>query len=134
ADRELLEIALVENLQREDLNPIEAAEAYQRLKDEFQLTQEQIAEKVGKDRATVANSLRILKLPVDIRDWIRSGELSSGQPKALASLPTPDEQLKLAGEVLRRGLSVRQTEKRAAGFSADAQLTREKRRNPSTRA
>ena len=83
SDRDLLEAALVENLQREDLNPLEAAEAYARLREEFPLTQDQIADRVGKDRATVANSLRLLKLSSTVRDKVRSGELSAGHAKAL---------------------------------------------------
>jgi ParB family chromosome partitioning protein len=133
SDRDLLEAALVENLQREDLNALEAAEAYERLKSEFQLTQEKIAERVGKDRATVANSLRILKLPSDIRDRIRSGELSAGHAKALASLPSADAQERLADEIVRRALSVRQTEKRVARLSSGDRIIREKRRDPFTR-
>jgi ParB family transcriptional regulator, chromosome partitioning protein len=133
SDRDLLEAALVENLQREDLNALEAAEAYERLKSEFQLTQEKIAERVGKDRATVANSLRLLKLPSDIRDRIRSGELSAGHAKALASLSSADAQERLADEIVRRALSVRQTEKRVARLSSGDRIIREKRRDPFTR-
>ena len=110
----MLEAALVENLQREDLNPLEAAEAYARLREEFALSQELIADRVGKDRATIANSLRILKLPVTVRDRVRSGSLSGGHAKALAALASPDDQEHLAEEIVRRSLSVRQTEKRVA--------------------
>lgn len=133
SDRALLEASLVENLQREDLNALEAAEAYLRLKDEFQLTQEKIAERVGKDRATVANSLRLLKLPSKVKDRIRSGELSAGHAKALAALASADDQELLAEEILRRALSVRQTEKRVARLSAGDRVTREKRRDPFSR-
>lgn len=133
SDRDLLEAALVENLQREDLNALEAAEAYERLKSEFQLTQEKIAERVGKDRATIANSLRLLKLPSDIRDRIRSGELSAGHAKALASLSSADAQERLADEIVRRALSVRQTEKRVARLSSGDRIIRENRRDPFTR-
>ena len=97
-----LEMALVENLQREDLNALDAAEAYARLKEEFHLTQERIAERVGKDRATVANSLRLLKLPTKVREMIREGLLSAGHARALLALATPDEQEGLAREILRR--------------------------------
>ena len=114
SDRDLLEVALVENLQREDLNPLEAAEAYARLREEFQLTQEKIAERVGKDRATVANTLRLLKLPASVREKIRSGALSAGHARALVALSSADDQERLAEEILRRALSVRQTEKRVA--------------------
>lgn len=129
-DKELLEIALVENLQREDLNPLEEAAAYARLKEEFHLTQEEVARRVGKDRATVANSLRLLKLPSGVRERILRGELSAGHAKALASLSSPDDQEKLAYEIVRRALSVRQAEKRVAALSAQPKLRRERRRDP----
>jgi ParB family chromosome partitioning protein len=122
SDRDLLEAALVENLQREDLNIMEAAEAYARLREEFSLTQEKIAERVGKDRATVANTLRILKLSSPVREKIRSGDLSAGHAKALVALASTDDQELLAEEIVRRALSVRQTEKRV-----------ERRRDPFTR-
>jgi ParB family chromosome partitioning protein len=135
SDREMLEAALVENLQREDLNPIEAAEAYARLREEFALSQETIADRVGKDRATIANSLRILKLPMSVRDRVRSGELSGGHAKALAALSSADDQERLAEEILRRSLSVRQTEKRVAHMAAASasRVHHEKRRDPFTR-
>lgn len=133
SDRDLLEAALVENLQREDLNVLEAAEAYARLKQEFGVTQEQIAERVGKDRTTVANTLRILKLSLPVRDRIRSGELSAGHAKALVALASTDDQERLAEEIVRRSLSVRQTEKRVAHIAAGDKVTRERRRDPFTR-
>src|SRR4029077_7899977 len=85
-ERSLLEMALIENIQREDLNPIEESLAYRRLADEFQLTQEQIASAVGKDRATVANHLRLLKLPEEVRNDVASGRLSMGHARALLAL------------------------------------------------
>ncbi len=133
ADRELLELALVENLQREDLNPMEEAEAFGRLKEEFALTQEQIAERVGKDRATVSNSLRILRLPNSVKELVRDGALSGGHARALVGLPTPDEQQGLAEEIIRRGLSVRQTEARVARSTTGPRVKRERRRDPFTR-
>jgi ParB family chromosome partitioning protein len=133
SDKELLEVALVENLQREDLNPLEAAAAYARLKEEFHLTQEEVAKRVGKDRATVANGLRLLKLPARVRERIASGELSAGHARALAALSSADDQERLAQEILRRALSVRQTEKRVAALSAQPKLLREHRRDPFTR-
>jgi ParB family chromosome partitioning protein len=133
SDKEMLEVALVENLQREDLNPLEAAAAYARLKEEFHLTQEDVARRVGKDRATVANALRILKLPASVREKIREGSLSAGHAKALAALSSADDQERLAEEVLRRALSVRQTEKRAASFGAEGKVVRERRSDPFTR-
>jgi len=133
SDRELLELALVENLQREDLNALEAAEAYARLREEFQLTQDQIADRVGKERATVSNSLRLLKLSAIIKDRVRSGELSAGHARALLALASVDDQERLAEEIIRRALSVRQTEKRAATMAAGDKVVRDKRRDPFTR-
>jgi len=133
SDKEMLEIALVENLQREDLNPLEAAAAYSRLKEEFHLTQEDVARRVGKDRASVANALRLLKLPSSVRDKIQNGSLSAGHAKALAALASADDQERLADEILRRALSVRQTEKRVASFSSEGKVRRERRTDPFTR-
>jgi ParB family chromosome partitioning protein len=133
SESDLLEVALVENLQREDLNPLDAAEAYARLKDEFRLSHEKIADRVGKDRTTVSNALRLLKLPSSVRDRIRSGLLSAGHARALVSLASPDDQERLAEEILRRSLSVRQTEKRVASFGSADRLRRERRRDPFTR-
>lgn len=133
SDRDLLEAALVENLQREDLNVLEAAEAYARLREEFELTQEKIAERVGKDRATVANTLRILKLSSPVRDKIRAGALTAGHARALVALASTDDQEQLAEEIVRRALSVRQTEKRVARLAAGDRVTTEHRRDPFTR-
>jgi ParB family chromosome partitioning protein len=134
ADRDLLEASLVENLQRDDLNPLEAAAAYARLKDEFHLTQEEIARRVGKDRATVANTLRLLKLPASVRERIALGELSGGHARALAALASPDDQEKVAAEIVRRALSVRQAEKRIAALCRpEGRVRREHRRDPFTR-
>jgi ParB family chromosome partitioning protein len=133
SDRDLLEVALVENLQREDLNPLEAAEAYARLREEFQLTQEDVAKRVGKDRATVANSLRLLKLPSSVRERIRDGSLSAGHARALAALSAADDQELLCEEILRRALSVRQAEKRVAAILEGPKVRREHRRDPFTR-
>ena len=133
SDRDLLEIALVENLQREDLNAIEAAEAYARLREEFHLTQEDVARRVGKDRATVANTLRLLKLPASVREKVRTGSLSAGHARALAALSAADDQELLAEEIVRRALSVRQAEKRVASLLAQPKLRREHRRDPFTR-
>ena len=132
-ETDLLEVALVENLQREDLNPLDAAEAYARLKDEFRLSHERIADRVGKDRTTITNALRLLKLPSSVRDRIRSGLLSGGHARALAALTSADDQERLAEEVVRRSLSVRQTEKRVASVGGADKLRRERRRDPFTR-
>jgi ParB family chromosome partitioning protein len=105
-----LEMALIENIQREDLNPLEAATAYQKLVEEFQLTQDEIAAQVGKDRATVANYLRLLKLPEEVRGNIVSGALSMGHARAIVALTSEADQRRLARDVVSRGLSVRETE------------------------
>lgn len=105
-----LEIALIENLQREDLNPIETADAFQRLISDFNLTHEDISKKVGKDRATVTNYLRILKLPSDIKKWIAEGSLSMGHAKALLQIEDPNLQIETARKIIHRGLSVREAE------------------------
>jgi len=108
--KRLLEMALIENIQREDLNPMEAAAAYQRLVSDFQLTQDDIAAQVGKDRATVANYLRLLKLPEEVRGNVASGALSMGHARAMVALTSESDQRRLAREVVSRGLSVRETE------------------------
>lgn len=112
-DRDLLEMALVENIQREDLNPLEEARAYRRLLDEFGLTQESVAARVGKERSTVANILRLLQLPSEIQVQIETGALTAGHARALVSLPSDDARLALAREVVTSRLNVRQTEQRA---------------------
>ncbi len=109
-ERSLLELALIENIQREDLNPIEAAQAYQRLTHEFQMRQEDVAAAVGKDRASVANYVRLLKLPDEVRNEIGAGRLSMGHARALLSLSDEADQRRLARDVIARHLSVRETE------------------------
>jgi ParB family chromosome partitioning protein len=109
-DAEAFEIALVENVQRADLNAIEEAEAYQALVDDHGLTQEQVAERVGKDRSTVANALRLLKLPEDVRDAVRDGRLEMGHARALLGIEGADAIRRAAARVLQGGLSVRATE------------------------
>ncbi|MFA5317678.1 MAG: ParB/RepB/Spo0J family partition protein [Dehalococcoidales bacterium] len=109
-DDEALEIALIENIQRDDLNPIEEAKAYQRLSDEFSLTQEQISEKVGRNRASVSNMIRLLKLPEKIREEIYIGKISMGHAKAILMLDSEQDQLGLCIKILKRGLSVREAE------------------------
>jgi ParB family transcriptional regulator, chromosome partitioning protein len=105
-----LEWALIENLQREDLNPIEEALGYRRLSDEFDLTQEQIAEAMGKDRSSVANMLRLLRLPPTVRDQVGGGSLSMGHARALLALENDETIVRAGAEVVSRGLSVRETE------------------------
>lgn len=109
-DAQALEMALVENLQREDLNPLEAAEAYRRLVEEFSLTQEEVAGRLGRDRSSVANALRLLRLPARIREDVAAGTLSEGHARALLGLETQAEQLKARDVVVKRGLTVRATE------------------------
>ena len=110
SERQLLELALVENLQREDLNPVDEALAYQRLADDFGLTQEQIAAAVGKDRSSVANYLRLLRLPEEVRGDLASGALSMGHARALLALPDAPSQRQAARDVISKSLSVRDTE------------------------
>ena len=133
-------MALIENIQREDLNPMEEAAAYQRLVDEFQLKQDDIAAQVGKDRATVANYLRLLKLPEEVRGNVASGALSMGHARAIVALAAESDQRRLARDVVARGLSVRETEalvKKSsatdAGADAAADRAEEGRAHPRRR-
>ncbi len=109
-DRSLLEMALIENIQRENLNPIDEAHAYRRLNEEFRLTQEDIATRVGKDRASVANYVRLLKLPDEVRNEVAAGTLSMGHARALLALADEADQRRTARDVISRSLSVRETE------------------------
>jgi len=112
ADRDALQLALVENLQREDLNAIEEAEGYRLLADRFNMTQDSIATRVGKARASVANALRLLDLPEKVRDHVAEGRLTAGHAKALAALDISEEQVLLADKAVQQALSVRQLENR----------------------
>ena len=109
-DAELLELALLENLQRENLNAIEIALSYKRLMDELDYTQEQVAERMGKERSTVTNYIRLLKLPPDIQVAVRTGVISMGHARALINVDVVDKQLFIFSEIKKQGLSVRQTE------------------------
>ncbi|RYZ15538.1 MAG: ParB/RepB/Spo0J family partition protein, partial [Sphingobacteriales bacterium] len=109
-DQQLLEMALLENLQREDLNAIEIGMSYKRLMDECDLTQEQVAERMKKDRSTVTNYIRLLKLPPDVQKAVRDGEISMGHARAIIGLDQVDQQLYVFREVREKGLSVRQVE------------------------
>lgn len=109
-DQQLLELALLENLQREDLNAVEIALSYKRMMEELDYTQEQVAERMGKERSTVTNYLRLLKLPPDIQLAVRSGALSMGHARALVNIDAIDKQLFVYKEIQSKGLSVRQTE------------------------
>ncbi len=113
-NRAVLELALIENLQRENLNPLEESQGYQQLIDEFKLTQEQVATKVGKSRAVVANSLRLLKLPTPVQEQLRTGKLSVGHAKVILGLPEGERQARAADQVVRQVLNVRQTEELVA--------------------
>lgn len=109
-DAQLLELALLENLQREDLNAMEVSLSYQRMMEELDFTQEQVAERMGKDRSTIANFIRLLKLPPDIQLAVRNGDISMGHARALINVDTVDKQLYIYKEIKEKGLSVRQTE------------------------
>lgn len=109
-DSQTLQVALIENIQREDLNPIEEALAYHQLHEEFQLTQEEISKRVGKERSTVANCLRLLKLPDSVKKLVASGQLSMGHARAILAVESAKKQEQLAERVVKRSLNVRQTE------------------------
>lgn len=113
-DELALEMTLVENIQREDLNPMEAARAFDRLREEFHMTQEEVAERTGKDRATVANAIRLLKLEPTIQEWIEEGRLSAGHGRALLGVVDPQLRMRYAKRSARGGLTVRQIERLAA--------------------
>jgi ParB family transcriptional regulator, chromosome partitioning protein len=124
-EQSLLEMALIENIQREDLNPIDEALAYRRLADEFHMKQEDIAAAVGKDRASVANYVRLLKLPEEIRADVASGRLSMGHARALLSVTSESDQQKLARDIIARALSVRETESLVKKLVHDAAAPRQ---------
>ncbi|NOZ26338.1 MAG: ParB/RepB/Spo0J family partition protein [Nitrospirae bacterium] len=117
---ESLELALIENIQRDDLNPIETADAFNRLIEEHGYTQETLSRKVGKERATVANYLRLLRLPPEVKGLVNDGRLSMGHAKAIVSLPTKKAQVEASRAVVRKGLSVRETEALCKRLAGDA--------------
>ncbi|MFN3740577.1 MAG: ParB/RepB/Spo0J family partition protein [Thermodesulfovibrionales bacterium] len=129
ASRDALEIALIENIQREDLDPLETALAFERLKNEFNLTQEEIAKKVGKDRATVANYLRLLSLPEEIKRLLHEGSLSFGHGKAILSIPDRSSQIEAARKIIKEGLTVRQAEELSHRLSSTS-FNKSKRSSP----
>jgi ParB family chromosome partitioning protein len=133
-EERLLAVALIENIQREDLNPIEEAVAYRRLADEFHLTQEQIAEGVGKDRSSIANYVRLLRLPQEVRANVASNALSMGHARALLAVGDETSLLRLARDVVTRGLSVRETEALVKKTSAPSEPKPEKTVDVHTRA
>ncbi len=128
-----LQIALIENIQREDLNPMEEAAAYHQLHQEFGLTQEEISRRVGKERSTIANFLRLLKLPEAVKKLLASGHLSMGHARALLALDSAKKQEHLADRVVKRGLSVRQTELMASEGSPRPAAKQEKEKDVFTR-
>jgi ParB family transcriptional regulator, chromosome partitioning protein len=127
-DRALLTMALVENLQRADLNPIEEGEGYQRLVADFSLSQQEVAEIVGKDRSTVANMLRLLNLPESIRTMVRDGHLTVGHARALLAVSSEREMLELAREIVAKGLTVRDVERRARNATPESTARGSKRK------
>ena len=134
ADEHLLELALVENIQREELNAIEEAQAFHRLQDEFRLTQEEIARRVGRDRTTVANTLRLLRLPRELREMVAGGHLDAGHGRALLALDRAEDQIALGREAARKGLSVREVERRVALLRAPRPTSAPARKDANTRA
>jgi ParB family chromosome partitioning protein len=122
---EMLEFSLIENLQREDLNPIDQAKGYKRLLEECGLSQKQLSERIGKDRSSIANTLRLLNLPKSVRSFIANGQLSEGHARAVLSLSDEKEQIALSRHVIKDGLSVRKTEELVYG-----KKQRQKRRKP----
>lgn len=136
ADDRLMEVTLIENIQREDLNPIEVSQAFDRLAREHQLSHEQIAQRTGKDRTTVTNMLRLLRLPGDIQVLLAEHRLSMGHARALLSLPTPELQLQLAERTAAEGLSVRQVERlvQKSGETREAKPVQEVEVDPNVKA
>jgi len=132
-DELALEMTLVENIQREDLNAIEAARAFERLMAEFQLTQESVAERTGKDRATVANAIRLLKLEETIQDWIEEGKLTAGHGRALLGVAEPALRMRYAKRAARGGLTVRQIEKLGSRRARSARAATEPIVDPNIR-
>ncbi|MDQ3069330.1 MAG: ParB/RepB/Spo0J family partition protein [Acidobacteriota bacterium] len=133
-DDKLLEVALIENIQRNDLNPMEEASAYRRLSDELHLTQDEIATAVGKDRSSIANMLRLLRLPDEVRNLVSAGSLSMGHARALLALDSDNAQRQLAREIVAKGLSVRETEALVKRQGAPPLEKPEPKRDPNTRA
>jgi ParB family chromosome partitioning protein len=115
--REALEISLIENLQREDLNPIEAAEAFKHLIEEFDISQEDLSKRMGKDRTTVTNTLRLLKLPLEVRNQLLENRITSGHARAILSLENKEKQKELCALIVKKGLSVREAEVTAKRWS-----------------
>jgi ParB family chromosome partitioning protein len=132
-DERLLELALVENIQREELTPLEEAQAFQRLQSELGLTQEDVARRVGRERSTIANSLRLLRLPREVKEMLAQGRIDAGHARALLGLERAEDQVALAREAAQRGLSVREVERRVGG-GRSARARTGPRKDPNTRA
>jgi ParB family chromosome partitioning protein len=133
ADERLLELALIENIQREELSPLEEAQAFQRLQQDLGLTQEEVARKVGRDRSTIANSLRLLRLPREVRELLAAGRLEAGHARALLALEHAEDLIGLGREAARKGLSVREVERRVALLRAPT-AKKASRKDANTRA
>jgi ParB family chromosome partitioning protein len=134
SEESLLEVSLIENIQRENLNPIEEASAYLRLSQEFGLTQEEVAQRTGKDRSTVTNFLRLLKLPREVQQMVLEGLLSMGHARAILGVEGEKEQLALADRAMENGWSVRQVEKIIAAHKSPVEPKQTKRVDPNVRA
>jgi ParB family chromosome partitioning protein len=128
--QEALELALVENIQRADLNPLEEAAAYHQLVEEFGLTQEQVAERVGKSRVAITNTMRLVRLPAEVKQAVNDGTISEGHARALLALPSQEAQLAALKTVLDQALSVRQTEELVRRFLAEPQQQDELQQDP----
>jgi ParB family chromosome partitioning protein len=126
SEQQRLEIALVENLQRTDLSPLEAAEAYRQLVDDFKLSHEEISQRVGKNRVTITNTLRLLKLPLEIKQALVEGKISEGHARTILSLPTPEAQVAALQSILKHTLNVRQTEELVRKMSGEKPPTQSK--------
>ena len=133
-DERLLELAIVENVQRNELTALEEAHAFQRLQDEFNLTQEEIARRVGRERSTVANTLRLLRLPRELRELVSQGRLDAGHARTLLALDRQEDQLALGREAARKGLSVREVERRVAALRAPRKEPAGAKKDANTRA
>jgi len=134
SDGSLLEVSLIENIQRENLNPIEEAKAYHRLSQEFELTQEEVAQRTGKDRSTVTNFLRLLKLPEEVQQMVLDDQLSMGHARAILAMEGANEQRRLAEQTVKFGWSVRQVENMVAVSKAPVRPKEKKRVDPNVRA
>ncbi len=128
--QEVMEVALIENIQREDLNPVEEARAYQHLIEEYNLKQEEVAKKVSKNRSTITNAIRLLKLPEPILDMLVTGELSSGHARAILAINDKDKQIKIAEKVIKDHLTVRDVERLSKAPDEKPQKTSQKKKLP----